>query len=310
MARVFAFRGTDGRRHVGALDDRGVATDLGPGEFVEWIRQARLDGTWPSSLVAAHVAAAAATSEADLALDETRAMVGSGRMPLEVPLAAPEVWAAGVTYLRSRDARQAETSATTRDIYTRVYEAERPELFVKDSAGRRTVPSGGAVRVRSDSTWSVPEPELALVVDAGGRIVGYTAGNDVSARDIEGANPLYLPQAKVYRGSCALGPSVLLVEDAEPRTFRIELRVMGPDGGTIFEGSTGTDRMARALPDLVGALIRDNIIDDGTVLLTGTGIVPPDAFRLAAGQRVEIRIEGIGLLWNSVEGGPAAFSPD
>ena len=302
--RVVAFRGGDGRRHLAAVDEGGRGSDLGPGELHEWIERARVAGRWPAALVAEALSDAPAGNE--VVLDEARArVVASGaEMALEVPVAAPEVWAAGVTYLRSREAREAETAASTKDIYTRVYEAARPELFLKDAGGRRTVPSGGSIHVRSDSTWSVPEPELALVLDAAGRIVGYTAANDVSARDIEGANPLYLPQAKIYRGSCALGPAVLLVDDAS-RTFAIELRVLEPDGSPAFEGAANTEAMARPFEDLVGALLRDNVIGDGTVLSTGTGVVPPESFTLRPGQRVEILIGGIGLLWDTVDGGTA-----
>jgi 2-dehydro-3-deoxy-D-arabinonate dehydratase len=304
--RIVAFRGGDGLRHLAAVDDDGHGVDLGPGDLHEWIERARLAGKFPAALIAEALAATRSGSE--ITLDEARArVIGSGgEAALEVPLAAPEVWAAGVTYRRSREAREAETAVSTKDIYSRVYEAARPELFLKDSGGRRTVPSGGSIHVRSDSSWSVPEPELALVLDAGGRIVGYTAVNDVSARDIEGANPLYLPQAKVYRGSCALGPAVLLAGDDAARAFPIELRLFVQDGSLAFEGSTSTEAMARSFTDLVGALLRDNVIGDGTVLSTGTGVVPPDGFNLAAGQRVEIEIRGIGLLWNTVDGGTTA----
>jgi len=303
--RVVAFRGGDGRRRMAAVDEDGRGADLGPGELHEWIERARLAGRWPATLIAEALSAAPAESE--VALDEVQArIIGSGgEMALEVPVAAPEIWAAGVTYRRSREAREAETAASTKDIYTRVYEAPRPELFLKDAGGRRTVPSGGSIHVRSDSSWSVPEPELGLILDAGGRTVGYTAINDVSARDIEGANPLYLPQAKIYRGSCALGPAVLLVDDDSARTFPIELRVLEPDGSAAFEGAANTDAMARSFEDLVGALLRDNVIGDGTVLSTGTGVVPPESFTLRSGQRVEIRIGGLGLLWDTVDGGTA-----
>jgi 2-dehydro-3-deoxy-D-arabinonate dehydratase len=296
---------------MAAVDELGLGCDLGPGELHELIERARLAGR--STLEAAAEAMDSALPESGVVLDELRARVrlpgGSGNdemggeAALEVPVAAPEVWAAGVTYRRSREAREAETAASTKDIYTRVYEAERPELFIKDAGGRRTVPSGGAIRVRSDSHWSVPEPELALVLDADGRIAGYTAANDVSARDIEGANPLYLPQAKVYLGSCALGPAVLLADSEAMPAFGIGLRVIGPDGRIAFEGTTTTGAMARSFDDLVRALLRDNVIGDGTVLSTGTGVVPPATFTLAAGQRIEIRIGGIGLLWNTVDQG-------
>jgi 2-dehydro-3-deoxy-D-arabinonate dehydratase len=304
--RAIAFTGGDGRRHLAAVDALGHVSDLGPGELGEWIARARVAGMWPVELI--ERARAALVAGPALTLDERRARVvgvdetGAGAS-LALPVAAPEVWAAGVTYRRSREAREAETAASTKDIYSRVYEATRPELFLKDSGGRRTVPSGGSIHVRTDSHWSVPEPELALVLDAGGRIVGYTAANDVSARDIEGENPLYLPQAKVYRGSCALGPAVLLVDGPTAGSFPIELRIFDGNGVPVFLGTTNTSAMARSFDDLVGALFCDNVIDDGTVLSTGTGVVPPDGFTLAPGQRVEIEIGGVGLLWNTVDGG-------
>jgi 2-dehydro-3-deoxy-D-arabinonate dehydratase len=216
---------------------------------------------------------------------------------LLAPVAAPETWAAGVTYERSRDARIAESQVE--NVYDMVYGAQRPELFLKDAAGRRTVGPGDAIGVRGDATWSVPEPELALVLDAGGRPLAVTIGNDVSSRDIEGANPLYLPQAKVYAGACALGPALVVPEDwAEP--FAIELVVSDPDGAVVFEGRTSTASMRRSFDELVGYLARDNPLARGTVLLTGTGLVPPDDVSLAPGQRVAIHVPGIGTLVNEV----------
>jgi 2-dehydro-3-deoxy-D-arabinonate dehydratase len=216
---------------------------------------------------------------------------------LLIPVEPPEVWAAGVTYERSRDARVGESEAA-KDVYTRVYEAERPELFLKDAAGRRTVGPGRPIGVRSDASWSVPEPELALVL-GGSRPVGVTIGNDVSSRDIEGENPLYLPQAKVYAGACALGPALLQPADWG-QTFEIELRIRAPKGETLWEGETSTARMRRSFDELVEFLLRDNPVPDGSVLLTGTGLVPPDDFTLEPGQTVEIRVSGIGTLVNPV----------
>jgi 2-dehydro-3-deoxy-D-arabinonate dehydratase len=192
-----------------------------------------------------------------------------------------------------------ESRSETRDAYSLVYDADRPELFLKDAAGRRTVGPGGRIGIRSDASWNVPEPELGLVVGAGGELLGATIGNDVSSRDIEGANPLYLPQAKIYAGACALGPAVLVPDDWD-EPFQIGLRVVEPDGRTAFEGSTSTARMRRSFGELASFLVRDNPVPDGSVLLTGTGVVPPDEFTLAPGQRVEIRIEGIGMLVNEV----------
>ena len=213
------------------------------------------------------------------------------------PIDAPETWAAGVTYERSRDARVEESQ--TKDVYTLVYEAERPELFMKDAAGRRTVGPGGAIGVRSDASWTVPEPELALVLGPDTDPLAVTIGNDVSSRDIEGANPLYLPQAKIYAGACALGPA-LLVPDDWSQPFELELRILDGDGGVVYEGETSTARMTRSFEDLVEYLRRDNPLQPGTVLLTGTGLVPPDEVTLAPGQTVEIRVPGIGTLINPV----------
>jgi 2-dehydro-3-deoxy-D-arabinonate dehydratase len=213
------------------------------------------------------------------------------------PLDPPEVWCAGVTYERSRAARMEESEV--RDVYALVYDAERPELFLKDAGCRRTVGPGRPVGVRADAAWSVPEPELGLVLGAGGRLLGATAGNDVSSRDIEGANPLYLPQAKVYAGACALGPAVLVPDDWD-EAFAIRLTVLDGDGRVLFDDATSTARMRRGFAELASFCVRDNPVPAGSVLLTGTGLVPPDDFTLEPGQTVEIRIDGIGLLRNPV----------
>ncbi len=216
---------------------------------------------------------------------------------LLLPVLPPEVWCAGVTYERSRDARVDES--TVKDVYTLVYDAERPELFLKDAGCRRTVGPGRPIGVRDDSSWDVPEPEIGLVLGAGGAIAGYTIGNDVSSRAIEGVNPLYLPQAKLFAGACALGPAVLVANGAAP-PFEIRLRILGPDGDELFAGETSTSRMKRSFEELVSWLRRDNPVPAGSVLLTGTGLVPPDDFTLRPGQRVEIHVPGIGTLVNPV----------
>jgi len=215
---------------------------------------------------------------------------------LLAPVAPPEVWCAGVTYERSRDARIEES--TVKDVYSLVYDAERPELFLKDAAGRRTVGPGATIGIRADSAWNVPEPEIALVLGEGGALAGVTIGNDVSSRDIEGANPLYLPQAKIYAGACALGPALLVPDDwAAP--FELRLRILA-DGAVAFEGETSTARMTRSFEELTEWLLRDNPVPPGSVLLTGTGIVPPDDFTLEPGHVVEISVAGIGTLRNPV----------
>jgi 2-dehydro-3-deoxy-D-arabinonate dehydratase len=184
-------------------------------------------------------------------------------------------------------------------VYTLVYDAERPELFLKDAGCRRTVGPGEPIGVRGDSSWDVPEPELALVLGEGGEIVGVTIGNDVSSREIEGTNPLYLPQAKIFAGSCALGPAVLSPPELDS-PFEISLRILSAAGDEVFAGATSTARMRRSFEELVEWLLRDNPVPAGSVLLTGTGLVPPDEFTLEPGQVVEITIPGIGTLRNPV----------
>jgi len=215
---------------------------------------------------------------------------------LLVPIEAPETWAAGVTYERSRAARMHESQVV--DVYALVYEAERPELFMKDAAGRRTVGPGEAIAARTDATWTVPEPELAVVVGARGPL-GLTIGNDVSSRDIEGANPLYLPQAKIYDRACALGPAVLVPESFDTH-FQIECRILDAGGHVRFAAETSTASMRRSIGELISYLRRDNPVPAGSVLLTGTGLVPPDDVTLTPGYTVEIRIPQIGLLRNPV----------
>jgi len=216
------------------------------------------------------------------------------------PIGTQEVWAAGVTYFRSRTARMEESKdAGGGTFYDRVYEADRPELFFKASSWRVRGPRAG-IRIRRDAKWNVPEPELALVVNARGEIIGYTIGNDVSSRDIEGENPLYLPQAKLYDGSCALGPGVYVTKDALPPGTGIEIRITrGHD--VVFQGDTTLAQMRRKPEELVEYLYREMSFPTGCILLTGTGIIPPDEFTLQSGDLVEITIEQIGTLSNVVE---------
>lgn len=200
---------------------------------------------------------------------------------------AQEVWASGVTYEMSREARMAESAEA--DVYEKVYDAERPELFFK-ATGYRVVGHEGTVRVRRDSSWNVPEPELVLLLNGRMEIVGYTAGNDVSSRDIEGENPLYLPQAKIYDRSCSLGPGIVLpVQPDELGDLRIRLRVLR-NGGAVFEGDTSTSRIRRPFEELAGYLGRELSLPGGALLMTGTGIVPPDEFTLTPGDVVEISV--------------------
>jgi 2-dehydro-3-deoxy-D-arabinonate dehydratase len=218
---------------------------------------------------------------------------------LLAPVDSQEVWAAGVTYKRSKEAREDESAGAAR-FYDLVYKAQRPELFFKATA-RRVVGPGDFVQIRADARWSVPEPEVALVVSPTLKIVGCTIGNDMSSRDIEGENPLYLPQAKVYNGSCALGPVITLAEALPPReqiAIRLTIRRAG---AMAFDGSTSVGAMARTFEDLVSWLGRDNSFPDGVILLTGTGLVPPDDFTLAHGDEIVIEVAGIGRLVNVVK---------
>ena len=214
------------------------------------------------------------------------------------PIDDQEVWAAGVTYKRSQTARMEESEAAA-SCYDRVYTAARPELFFKATPNRC---SGhlGKLRIRSDATWNVPEPELTLVLSNTGKIVGYTVGNDMSSRDIEGDNPLYLPQAKVYNQCCGLGPWIALADSMPPRdTIGIFLKIIRSNE-TVFTGETGVAQMARKLEDLVQWLIRDNDLPNGAFMLTGTGVVPDSPFTLAKDDTVHISIDGIGTLTNTI----------
>jgi 2-dehydro-3-deoxy-D-arabinonate dehydratase len=217
---------------------------------------------------------------------------------LRTPVEAQEVWAAGVTYLRSKEARMVESefSATA---YDRVYDAVRPEIFFK-SLPEKVVSPGEPVGIRKDAQWNVPEPELALVINASGKIVGFTIGNDMSSRDIEGENMLYLPQAKIYTGSCAVGPWIVVgrTED-DVRQWGIHLEILR-NGKTVFTGETQVDKIKRRFDELVDYLFRSQKFPGGAVLLTGAGIVPPDSFTLEAGDTVRINISGVGTLENPV----------
>lgn len=223
-------------------------------------------------------------------------------LTLSLPINAYEVWASGVTYLRSRDARNYESQGNepTVSYYDKVYVAERPELFLK-STDRRTIGPNDPLYLRSDSNWIIPEPELGLVIDGNGTIVGYTIGNDMSSRDIEGENPLYLPQAKMWKHSCSVGPAILLAETVDnPYDFEIICRIFRK-GEKVFEDSANTSQLKRSYEELVEYLMRDNIVFPGTVLLTGTCIVPPNDFTLNDGDLVEIEIPRIGKLINPVK---------
>jgi 2-dehydro-3-deoxy-D-arabinonate dehydratase len=215
------------------------------------------------------------------------------------PLLSQEIWAAGVTYYRSRTARMEESKdAGGGSFYDRVYEADRPELFFK-ATPHRVVGPGGAVRIRADSCWNVPEPELTLAINARGAIFGYTIGNDMSSRDIEGENPLYLPQAKVYAGSAAVGPC-LVIDDALPGPDTTIAIAISRGGAPVFSGQTTIGQIKLPLPSLAEWLFRENSFPQGCYLMTGTGVVPPDAFTLAPGDEIRITLEPVGTLVNTV----------
>jgi 2-dehydro-3-deoxy-D-arabinonate dehydratase len=221
-------------------------------------------------------------------------------LPLLAPVGNQEVWASGVTYYSSRRARIAESKdAGGGDFYDRVYTAERPELFFKAVAHKVAGPDSH-VKIRRDATWSVPEPELTLLINPRGEIIGYTIGNDMSSRDIEGTNPLYLPQAKVYDRSCALGPGILIHSDPMPAATSIQLDILRA-GHIQFSGVTTLAELKRDPATLVEYLFRDQTFPCGCFLLTGTGIVPPDSFTLQSGDEINITIDGIGTLTNTVE---------
>jgi 2-dehydro-3-deoxy-D-arabinonate dehydratase len=268
------------RTRAGIVADNGAETRLLATDWDEIFRAAD-----PVALVHDQFARAVATAKI-VELD------------LLAPVASQEIWAAGVTYYRSRDARMEESrDAAGGDFYARVYDAERPELFFKSSP-HRVVGHGGEVRLRADSRWNVPEPELTLAVNATGRIFGVTVGNDMSSRDIEGENPLYLPQAKVYDGSCALGPGILLGDPPSAETvIRLEI---ARGGRVVFGGDTTLAQLKRRPAELVAFLFRDQSFPSGVFLMTGTGIVPPGDFTLAPADEIRIEITGVGRLVNTV----------
>ncbi|MEH6513621.1 fumarylacetoacetate hydrolase family protein [Maribacter arcticus] len=218
---------------------------------------------------------------------------------LKAPVQSQEIWASGVTYYNSKLGREEESKESGgSSFYAKVYEADRPELFFKATA-HRTVGNEGIVRIRKDSTWNVPEPELTLVITSNGKIVGYTIGNDMSSRSIEGENPLYLPQAKTYDGCAALGPCVLLTNEPLPTNTKISLTI-NRAGKNVFEKNIGIDQIKRKLVDIVEYLYRECTFPNGSLLMTGTGIIPSSDFTLEIGDEVVISIDGIGTLINRV----------
>jgi 2-dehydro-3-deoxy-D-arabinonate dehydratase len=249
----------------------------------------RLDDLLERADLAGQLARVRQSTGAEWPVDQVR---------LLTPVESQEIWAAGVTYLRSKQARMEESDFSAR-AYDHVYEAARPEIFFK-AVPEKVVSPGEAVGIRRDARWNVPEPELTLVINSSGSLVGFTIGNDMSSRDIEGENLLYLPQAKIYTGSCAIGPWLVVgavEEDARQWTIRLEIR-RGDE--VVFAGDTRVDQIKRRFGELIEYLFRSQVFPRGAMLLTGAGIVPPDAFTLAAGDRVRITISGIGTLENPV----------
>jgi 2-dehydro-3-deoxy-D-arabinonate dehydratase len=269
---------------IGTLSDDGLVHDLN-GTGIESIGQI--------------LNAASPADELRKALARTHTTFKISDIKFAAPVDRQEVWAAGVTYLRSKKARMEESDFSA-SAYDRVYDAPRPEIFFKSNP-EKSVATGEPVGIRSDAKWNVPEPELALVMNRAGTIVGYTIGNDMSSRDIEGENLLYLPQAKTYHRSCGLGPWIVLgATEAEARAWTISIKI-NRNGATVFSSETGVDQIKRTFPELAGYLFRCQRFEHGAVLLTGTGIVPADDFTLAAGDSVAITISGIGTLENPVE---------
>jgi len=281
--RYYRYRSADGGRLVAEATDGTYDLTAAKPELASFGDLARAAAVTDSSV----------DEVADRLLDRAPAHDGGGE-----PLApeAAEVWAAGVTYAISEQAREAESGMP--DMYLDVYEAERPEVFFKATPGR-TVGPGEAIGVRADSDWNVPEPELGVVLHRG-EIVGYTVGNDVSSRDIEGANPLYLPQAKVYDRCCALGPCIASPATVgDPHDLAMSMTITR-DGEAVFEGSASTDEMVRTCEELVDYYTRHNAVPERAVLLTGTSLVPPDEFTLRGGDSVRIEIENVGTIENPV----------
>lgn len=269
--------------HVGLVADAATVLDLAPAGITQL--QAVLESDDP----VATLQQAAARELPRMALAEVR---------LCAPVERQEVWAAGVTYLRSKTARMEESDFSA-SAYDRVYAAARPELFFKALAEKVAAP-GAPVGIRRDARWNVPEPELALVLNSRGRIVGHTIGNDLSSRDIEGENLLYLPQAKIYDRSCALGPWITLgAPESAARGWTIRLTIRRR-GTSVFAGETSVNQIKRRFDELADYLFRSQAFPHGAILLTGTGIVPPDSFTLQAGDEVDIEITGIGRLRNPV----------
>ncbi|MGQ3378331.1 fumarylacetoacetate hydrolase family protein [Priestia filamentosa] len=289
--RIIRYLNEHSQAILAAVTNEGKVYPLPQEGLIELIQQANAQNVSPLSFV-------------EFTISKSKPIQYSVEdLSLLVPIVAEEVWASGVTYERSRDARNYEATGGKLDattFYDKIYEAERPEIFFKSTAAR-TVGPGQEVYIRSDSNWQIPEPELGLVINRDGEILGYTIGNDMSCRDIEGENPLYLPQAKMWKNSCSIGPAILLAESVkDPYNFNITCRIYRNDE-LIVEGKANTNQLKRKFDELISFLIRDNEIFDGTVLLTGTCIIPSNDFTLLDGDQIEIEISNIGVLKNRVK---------
>jgi 2-dehydro-3-deoxy-D-arabinonate dehydratase len=278
----FRTAGTDARVGLVAEDRRSVRDLTGAGIT-------RLEPVLEAGDPAGEIRRAASNALPSLALSEVEVLT---------PVEHQEIWAAGVTYLRSKVARMEESDFSA-NAYDRVYDADRPEIFFK-CLPHKSVPSGQPVGIRRDARWNVPEPELALIVNSRGRLAGCTIGNDMSSRDIEGENLLYLPQAKTYDRSCALGPWIALgVTEAEARGWAIGVAIRR-NGADVFSGETSVSQIKRTFDNLIEYLCRSQVFPHGAVLLTGTGVIPPDSFTLQEGDIVSIHVSGVGVLTNPV----------
>ncbi|MBU8877580.1 fumarylacetoacetate hydrolase family protein [Bacillus sp. FJAT-29790] len=289
--RIIRYENEQGTPILAALTDDSKVFPLIFKHFFELVEYAKERNQSPYSFVK------------EMTQDELPSAIKFEDLSLLIPIEAPEVWAAGVTYEKSKEARNYEATDGKLDVntfYDKVYGAERPEIFFKSTAAR-TVGPNTEVYLRSDSNWQIPEPELGLVINQEGNILAYTIGNDMSCRDIEGENPLYLPQAKIWKQSCAIGPSLLLAETVEDAyQFDIICRIYR-DNKKVVEGKANTSQLKRRYDELISYLLRDNEIFDGTILLTGTCIVPPNDFTLMDRDVIEIEIPEIGVLRNPVK---------
>lgn len=287
--RIIRYKKNENKLQLAVVNKENFVFNLPYTDFMSFVNEAEKHGKSPLEFVE------------DFTANEP---IGKyENLKLSTPLDAPEVWASGVTYEKSRDARNYEATegrldATT--FYDKVYDAERPEIFFKSTAAR-TIGPDQDVYLRSDSNWQIPEPELGLVINKEGKTLGFIAGNDMSCRDIEGENPLYLPQAKIWKNSCSIGPAILLADAVDdPYQLTITCRIFRNEE-KVFDGTASVGQLKRTLNELVSFLVRDNEIFDGTVLLTGTCVVPPNEFTLANGDTVEIEIPGVGVLKNPVK---------